>query len=133
VHGDALTTFLVNPCSYTITYLNPDIAGKRVGEYYTSLISWHRPGADESLLTIVTSTANTTILSTMNAAVASQPDPSKKITELWGWWKERNGDGGLNVCNVTFILDYNTAAGWAKLAMKVNNPTHFLHSLWWST
>jgi len=103
--------------------VDPDIAGKRVGENNTQLFSWHRPGEDESILPIVTSIVDTTILSIVNAAIAGLPDPSRKIPELWGCLEEPNGDGGPYAPNVNPIFDNNTAAGWVKAAMKLSNPT----------
>jgi len=38
--------------SFTIAYVDADIAGKRVGENNTQLFSWHWPGDDESILPI---------------------------------------------------------------------------------
>jgi len=125
VRCDASNDFLVEPFSFTIAYVDPDIAGKRVGENNTQLFSWHWPGDDESILPIVTSIVDTTILSIVNAAIASLPDPSRKIRELWGYLEEPNGDGGPYARKVTPIFDNNTAAGWVKAAMKLSNPTVF--------
>ena len=122
---DASNDFLVEPFSFTIAYVDPDIAGKRVGENNTQLFSWHWPGDDESILPIVTSIVDMTILSIVNAAIAGLPDPSRKIRELWGCLEEPNGDGGPYARNVTPIFDNNTAAGWVKAAMKLSNPTLF--------
>ena len=62
----------------------------------------------------------------MNAAIASLPDPSRKIQDLWGCQEEPNGDGGSHASsNVTPILDNNTAARWVKTVMKFNNPILF--------
>jgi len=119
VRSDASNNFLVEPCSFTITYVDPDIAGKRVGEYNTQLFSWHRPGDDESTLPIVTSIVDTTIYSIVNAAIAGLPDPSQTIRELWGHLEKPNGDGGPYARNVTPIFDNNTAAGWVKAVMMV--------------
>jgi len=109
VRCDAPTDFLVEPCSFTIPYVDSDIAGKRVGESNTQLFSWDWPGGDEAILPIVTSIINTTIFSIMNATIASLPDPSRKIWELWGCKEEHNGDGGPYPNNVTPIFDDNTA------------------------
>jgi hypothetical protein len=76
VDRDASNNFLVEPFSFNITYVDPDIAGKTVGEYNTQLFSWHWPGDDESIPLIVTSIVDTTILSIVNAAIAGLPDPS---------------------------------------------------------
>jgi hypothetical protein len=68
---------------------------------------------------------DTTLLSIVNAAIAVLPDSSRKIRELRGCLEKPNGDGGPHVYNVTPIFDNNAAAGWVKLAMKLNNPTIF--------
>ena len=44
VHRHASTKFLVEPFSFTITHVDPDIAGVRVDEYNTQLFSWHALG-----------------------------------------------------------------------------------------
>jgi len=108
-----------------MVYVNPDIAGKRVGEYNTQQISWHWPGDDEWILEIVTSIIDKTILSILNAAIAGQPDPRRILWELWGCREERHSDGGLQAHNVTTIIGINTAAGWVQAGMKLNNPTLF--------
>jgi hypothetical protein len=64
-------------------------------------------------------------LSIVNAAIASLPDPSRKIREVWGCLEESNGDGGPYARNVTPIFDKNTAARWVKAAMKLSSPTLF--------
>ena len=97
--------------------MDPDIAAKRVGENNTQLFSWHQLGDDESILPIVTSIVDMTILSIVNAAMAGLPDPSRKIQEVWGCLDEPNGDGGLYAHNVTPIFDNNTAARWVKPAI----------------
>jgi hypothetical protein len=125
VRCDASNDFLVEPFSFTIAYMDPDIAGKMVGENNTQLFSWHWPGDDESILPIVTSIVDTTILSIVNTAIARLPDPSGKIRELLGCVEEPNGDGGLYARNVTPIFDNNTAAGWVMSALKLSNPTLF--------
>ena len=96
-----------------------------MGENNTQLFSWHWPRDDESIHPIVTSIDNTTILSIVNAAIASLPDPSRKIKELWGCQEEPDGDAGHYACNVTPIFNHNTAAGWVKAAMKISNPRDF--------
>jgi len=125
VRCNAKNYFLVKPFSFTIAYVDPDIAGKRVGENNTQLFSWHWPGDDESILPIVTSIVDTTILSIVNAAITGLPDPSRKIRELWGCLEEPNGDGCPYARNVTPIFDNNTGAGCVKAAMKLSNPTLF--------
>jgi len=122
VRCDTTNDCLVEPFSFTIAYLDPDIAGMRVGENNTQLFSWPWPGDDESILPIFTSIVDTTILSIVNAAIAGLPDPSQKIRELWGWLEEPNGDGGPYACNVTPIVGNNTAAGWVMAAIKSSNP-----------
>jgi hypothetical protein len=91
--------------------VDPDIAGKRVGENNTQLFSWHWPGDYESMLLIVTSMVNMTIFSVVNAAMASLSDPGRKFRQLWGCLKEPNGDHGPYARNVTPVFDNNTAAG----------------------
>jgi len=117
VRCDSSNYSLVAPFSFTITYVDPDIAGKRVGENNTQLFSWHWPGDDASILPIVTSIVDTTILSIVNAAIAGLPDPSWIIREHWGCLEEPIGDGGPYARNVTPIFDNNTAAGWVKVAI----------------
>jgi len=63
-----------------------------------------------------------TILSIVNSAIASLPDLSRRLQELFGCREEPIGDGGQHTHNVTSILDNNTAAGWVKAAMKWFNP-----------
>jgi hypothetical protein len=103
----------------------PDIAGKRVVENNIQQLSWDWPGDGESILPIVTSIVNTTIVSIVNAAITGLPDPSGKVRELWGCLEERDGDGGPCASKVTSIFDNNTAAGWVKGAIKLSNPTLF--------
>jgi len=79
VHCDASTDFLVDPFIHTISYVDRDTAGKRVGEHNTQLFSWLWPGNDESILAIVTSTIDTTMLSIVNAVMAGLPHTSRKI------------------------------------------------------
>jgi len=121
-HRDTLTDFLVEPFSFTIAYVDPDIAGIRVGENNTQLFSLHWPGVDESILLIVTSIVDMTILSMVIAPIDILADPSQTIHELWDCWMEANGHGGLHTSNVTPNFDINTAAWWVKVTMKFNNP-----------
>jgi len=114
---DASKDFLVEPFSFTIAHVDPDIAGKRVGENNTQLFSWQWPGDDELILPLVTSIVYMTILSIVNAAIAGLPDPSWKIRELWGCLEEPNGDRDPYARKVTPISDNNTAAGWVEAAM----------------
>jgi len=74
-----LTDLLVEPFTFTIAHVDPDIAGRSVGENNTQLSSWHWPGDDESKIPIVTSIVDTTILSIVNTAIANLPDPSWSI------------------------------------------------------
>jgi len=76
---DTLTDFLVKPFTFTITDVDPDIAGKRVRENDMQLVSWHWLGDDELILPIVTSIIDTTILSITNAAIAGLPVTRQKI------------------------------------------------------
>jgi len=94
VRCDASNDFLVEPFSFTIAYVDPDTTGKRVCENNTQQFLGHWPGDDESILPIVTSMVDTTILSIVNAAIAGLPDLSLKIRELWGCLEQPNGDGG---------------------------------------
>jgi hypothetical protein len=125
VRCNASNHFFVERFSFTITYVDLDIAGKRVGENNTQLLSGHWPGDDESILPIVTSIVDTTILSIMNTAIAALSDSSLKIQVLWGCREVPNGDGGLYTHNVTPIFNYNTAARWVQAVMQLSNPTVF--------
>jgi len=102
--GDSSTDFIVKPFSFTITYVDPDVAGKWVADNNTQLFSWHWPGDNESILPIVMPIVDTTILLIVNAAITGLLDPSRKIREIWGCWEEPNGDGGPNARNVTPII-----------------------------
>ena len=124
-HCDDSTDFLVEPFSFTIAYVDPDIARKRVGENDPQLFSGHWPWDDESILLMVTSIVVTTIVSIVNAAITGLWDPSYKIREIWGCRQEPNVHGGPHACNVTPIIDNNTAARWAKSAMKLSNSMLF--------
>jgi len=125
VYCDASNHSCVEPFSFSIAYGDPDIGGKRVGENNTQLFSWHWPGDDESILPILTSIVDTTILSIVNAAIAGLPDPSRKIREVWGYLEEPNGDGGPCARNFTPMINNNNAAGWVKAAMILSNPRLF--------
>jgi len=59
--------------------VDPGIAGQMVGQNNTQQFSWHWDGDDESILAIVTSIVNMTILSIGNAAIAGLPNHSRKI------------------------------------------------------
>jgi len=123
--SDALTEFVVDPFCFNIAYGDCDIAGKKDGENNTLLFSWHWPGDDESIIPIVTSIVDTSIVSNVNAAIASLPDTIWNIRELCGCREEPNRYCGPHACNVTPFLSYNTAAGWVKGVMKFNNPMLF--------
>jgi len=105
---------VVEPFRFTIVYVDPDIAGNRVGENNAQLRSLHRPGDDESMLVIVTSIVITTILSILNAAIAGLPDLSQTVCELWGCQEEPNGDDGPHARNDTAIVYNKTDAGWVR-------------------
>jgi hypothetical protein len=60
---------------FAITYLDPDIAGKRVGATNTYLSLWHWPEDDELILLKVTSIVDSTILSILNVVITGLPDP----------------------------------------------------------
>jgi len=79
VRCDASTDFVVEPFIFNIPYVDPDIAGKRVGENNIQQFVWHWPGDDESILPIVASIAHTTILSIVDAALASLANPTGNI------------------------------------------------------
>jgi len=125
LHCDSSTNFHIKPFSFTILYVDSDIAGQMAGENSTQQFSWHWPADDESILPIVTSIVDTTILSIVNAAIASLQDHRWKIPELWGCRGDPNRDGVPYACNVTRIFDNNTAAGWVNAVMKFCNPTLF--------
>jgi len=125
VRWDASTDFHVEPISFTIAYVDRDIAGKRVGENNTQLFWWHWPGDVEFILLTFTSIIDITILSIVCAAIARLPDSSQPIQGRWGFWEMPDGDGGQYAHNGTPIFDNNTAAGWVKVAMKWSNPKLF--------
>jgi len=59
---------------------------------------------------IVTSIVDATIVSIMNPAIASLPDPHSAIQEVWGNQDEAKGDGDPYSQNFTPIGNDNTAA-----------------------
>jgi len=122
VRRDASTDLFVEPFKLTIAYVDPDIAAKRVGENKSQIFSWHCAEDNESILPIVTSIMDMNILSIVNSAIASLPDSSRTIRELWGFWEEPNGDGGVYACNVTPIFDNNIAGRWVEKTMTLCNP-----------
>jgi len=123
--SNTLTDFLLEQFSVAIAYVDPDIAGNRVGQIITQLFSLHWPGDDKSILQIVTSIIDMTIFAFVNAALTGVPDTSAKIRYRWGFQKESNGDSGQHACNVTPNIDNNTAAGWVQVAMQWINPMLF--------
>jgi len=86
-----------------------------VGETNTQLVSWHWTGDDESIVPMVTSIVDTTILPIMNASIACLPAPSQNIRALWGCREELNRDGGLQARNVTPIIANIPAAHGYRL------------------
>jgi hypothetical protein len=120
---NASTDFLVKLFSFTITYVDPNTAGNRLGERDSQPFSWYWAGDDESILLRVTLIIDMTILTIANTAIARLPDRGRNIRDLSGCLKEAINDGGLYARNVTTIFDHNTAAGWVQAAMRLNNPT----------
>jgi len=111
VDWDALTAHLVEPLTFTIAYVNPNVAEKRVGENNTQLFALYWPGVDESILQRITSVVNTTILLIVIAVVAGLPDHSWKIRQLLGCLEETNGDGCPHAHDIPPSYDDNTTAG----------------------
>jgi len=72
---NASTDVLVTPFSFTIAYVDPDIAGKRVCETNTQLFYRHWSWGDELGLQIVASIVDITILPIVNNAIAGLFDP----------------------------------------------------------
>jgi len=89
------------------------------------VFSWHRPGDNESIVPILTSIIDATIVSTVNTAIPGLPYPSWKIWELWGYREEPNGDGGPHSHDVTTIFDNNTPARWVEVALNLHHATRF--------
>jgi len=125
VSCDALTDFHVEPFNFTVTDVDLNIAGKTVRENNTQPFSWHWNEDDKSILAIVTSIIDKTILAIMNHWIAGLPDPSWKIRELWGSHEAPNGDGGQYAHHVAPICDNNTAARWVMATMKLSNAMLF--------
>jgi hypothetical protein len=94
VGSDTWNDFHVKSFSFSIPYVDPDIAGNKLDETYMLQFSWHWPWDDESILPIVTSIVHTTTVSVMNTAISGLPDCSWKVRELWGYCEEPNGDCG---------------------------------------
>ena len=118
VNCNISTHFLVQSVCSTIAYVDPNVAGKMMGENNAEPDSGHWPPDDESILQIVASIVNMTILSIMNTAIAGLLEHLKIIQEVWCCWEESNGDGGLHAPNVTAIFLHNPAAGWVQAAKK---------------
>jgi len=108
---------------FSIAYVDRDIACKRVCETNTQQMSLHWPVDDESMYPIVPSIISITISSIVQAAIACLPDHTQIVPESWGCQEKPTGYGGLCTCNVTPILDNNTAARYFKAAQKFCNPT----------
>jgi len=125
VCSDALTNYLAELFSVIITYVDSDIAGKRVSGNTALLFSWLWPADDKCICLIDISIVDTTILSIVNVAIAGLPHPSWKFRELWGSQKGLNGDGGQNASHVTSIFNDIAAAKCSKVALKVNNAMLF--------
>jgi hypothetical protein len=62
VHCNASASFLVELFSFTIAYVDLDIAGKRLGENSTQLLSWDWPEDVGSIYWIVPSIVDTIML-----------------------------------------------------------------------
>jgi len=122
---DTLTDIHVDPFLFAIAYVDPNIAGKRVGETNTQLFSWQRPGDDDDILPIVTSIVIRTILWGMYAAIAGVPDFIRKIWQLAGCLEEPNEHGGPQSHNITRLFDTKAAAGLPNAAMKLYSLMHF--------
>jgi hypothetical protein len=116
--SDASTKINLEPFSYTIPYVDPDIVGNRVGEFNTLQFIWRQPEDGEYLLVAATPMVDTTNMSIVNAAIDAPPGSSCIFREHWGCGQEPDGDGGPYARSVTPILDNNTAAGWVKAAVK---------------
>jgi len=121
---DDWTDFLAEPFGISITYVDPDVAGKRVGENNSHLFSQHWPRDDESILLIVTSIVVLTIWSIMHAVITHPPDPGCNIRQLSGCWEEPHGDGWPHTRNHTPIFDHNIATKWGMPAMKYHKPRY---------
>lgn len=120
-----MSNFLVELYTFTIAYVDPYIAGKRLGEINSQLFSWHCLGDDESILLIVTSIIDATILSIMNESIAGLPHFRWTIQENPQCRKVPIGDRDLYSCNIARIFNNNNAAKWLMVIRKVCNPTLF--------
>jgi len=81
---NSLTVSLVKPFSFNIPHVDAKFAGKRVGEYNTQLFSWHWPGDDESILLIVESIVDTTILVNPECCNLGSPRPQPEDPRALG-------------------------------------------------
>jgi hypothetical protein len=115
-----LTNFLVKPFRFAVTYLHPAIAGNKVGENNTQLLSCQWPADDDSIQSLVTSTVNMTTLANVIGVIAGLPDTSWNFQELWSCQKNSNGEAVVYTCNGTPIFESNTFAEWVKAAMNLN-------------
>ena len=66
-----------------------------------------------------------TILSIVNAAIPSLPDPSRKSRMHWGPQEEPNENGGPSASSVTPTFVNNPATRWVMVAMELSNLTCF--------
>jgi len=74
------------------------------------IVQWHSPQNDYSILQIVISIVNMTILSIVHAAMARRSNSSRNIDELLGCQQEPTGNGVWHVHNVNPIFNNNSAA-----------------------
>jgi hypothetical protein len=79
---DVLTDFLVEPFSFMIVYVDANIARQWEGENNIPQIPGYKVWDKESILPIVISNSDMTILSIVNAAIAYLPYPSWINREL---------------------------------------------------
>jgi len=119
------TDFFVKSFSFSMAYVDSDIARNRVGENSTQPFRWQWHRNEESILPIVTLIVDTNISSIMNAALAGLAVRSQKIRECWGCREEPHVDGGLYHRNVTAIFNNITTAGSVKTVMKLYNTIPF--------
>jgi len=98
--------------NFTFTYVYPNIAGMLVGEHNTHPFSGHWHGDNKLILSIFTSSIDTTIFSILNTPIPSVSHSSHTIGKDWGSGKVSIGNGGLHRHNVTGNFDNKTAAGW---------------------
>lgn len=101
----------------------------RVGDNNTQQWSWDWLRGDETMLLIVTSIMDTTILLIIYSAISSFPEPSRSIREHWGCREQSIGEKGPHSHEVTPIFGNNSAARWVMAAMNLNNLKlfHVIH------